>query len=226
MDSIEITIKRTAAASAVAAKFLARRDAREATICGCGVQARAQIEALCAVLPLERIYLFDLDEMAGRKLARELENDSRLEVNVTHELAPAVQASDVCVTCTTARKFFLRKEDVRPGTFIAAVGADDKQKQEIDPALMASARVVADSAEQCRAFGDFHHAITAGLATAEGIYAELSAIVAGRTPGRTNDAEIFVFDSTGVAIEDAAAAVVVYEKGERENYQTNSFRFQ
>ena len=107
---------------------------------------------------------------------------------------------------------FVRKEDVVPGTFIAAVGADDTHKQEIDPALMASAKVVADSLEQSCTIGDTHHAIDQGLMRKEDVYAELSEIVAGRKPGRTSDEEIIVFDSTGVAIEDAVAAVAVYEK--------------
>ena len=106
----------------------------------------------------------------------------------------------------------MRKEHVSPGTFIAAVGADDKHKQEIDPALMASARVVVDSLDQCCAIGDLHHAISQGLMGRENVYAELCEIVAGRKPGRTSEDEIIVFDSTGVAIEDAVTAAAIYEK--------------
>lgn len=82
-----------------------------------------------------------------------------LEIEPIGELAPALRKSDVCVTCSTAINFFLRKEDVAPGTFIAAVGADDTHKQEIDPALMASAKVVADSLDQSCTIGDTHHVI-------------------------------------------------------------------
>ena len=106
----------------------------------------------------------------------------------------------------------MRKEDVVPGTFIAAVGADAAHKQEIDPALMASAKVIADSREQCCTVGDTHHAIAQGLMRKEHIYAELCEIVAGKKAGRTRDDEIIIFDSTGVAIEDGVAAVTVYEK--------------
>jgi len=106
----------------------------------------------------------------------------------------------------------VNKADVAPGTFIAAVGADDAHKQEIDPALMARAKVVADSLEQCCAIGDTHHAITRGLMRKEDVYAELAEIVAGGKPGRTHDVDIIVFDSTGVAIEDAVSAAAVYEK--------------
>jgi len=104
------------------------------------------------------------------------------------------------------------QEEVGPGTFIAAVGADSEDKQEIDPALMAAVRVVADSVDQGCTVGDTHHAIAAGLMERGNVYAELSQIVAGHKPGRTHADEIIIFDSTGVAIEDAIAAVAVYEK--------------
>jgi ornithine cyclodeaminase/alanine dehydrogenase-like protein (mu-crystallin family) len=106
----------------------------------------------------------------------------------------------------------VRKGDVRPGTFIAAVGADAEHKQEIDPALIASAKVVADSLDQSCAIGDVHHAIAHGLMRKEDVYAELCEIVAGHKIGRVTDDEIIVFDSTGVAIEDAVAAAAVYER--------------
>jgi len=211
-DSIDITIKRTAAASAVAAKYLARRGSSVATLCGCGHQAATQLRALCAVLPLRKIHAFDLDRSAAENFAANLSDELQLEIEPVRDLGPALQQSDVCITCTTATRFFVRKKDVIPGTFIAAVGADDPHKQEIDPALMASAKVVADSLEQSCAIGDTHHAIDQGLMRKEDVYAELSEIVAGRKPGRTSDDEIIVFDSTGVATEDAVAAVAVYEK--------------
>jgi ornithine cyclodeaminase/alanine dehydrogenase-like protein (mu-crystallin family) len=212
LDSIDITIKRTAAASAVAAKYLAQPDSSVVTFCGCGQQAAAHLRALRAVLPLQKIYAFDLDAAAVRDFADELREELELEIEPVVDLAPALRQSDVCVTCTTAQQFFVRKEEIVPGTFIAAVGADDSHKQEIDPGLLASAKVVADNLEQVCAIGDTHHAIAQGLMRKEDVYGELSEIVAGRKPGRTGDNEITIFDSTGVAIEDAVAAVAVYEK--------------
>lgn len=211
-DSIDITIKRTAAASAVAAKYLARPDSCVATICGCGNQGRAQLRALRAVLPLQKIYAFDQDEKAARNLATELAQELSLKIEVVRDLHLVIGKSDVCVTCTPSHQFFVHQADVSRGTFIAAVGADSEHKQEIDPGLMASCKVVADSIEQCSTIGDLHHAISRGLMRKENVHAELAEVVAGRKPGRTNEDEITVFDSTGVAIEDAAAAVAVYEK--------------
>jgi alanine dehydrogenase len=210
LDSMEITIKRTAAATAVAAKYLARKNSRVATICGCGRQAAAQLRVLCAVLPLEKIFAHDLNEEVARNLAAKLSSEPRIEP--IRDLPGAIRQSDVVVTCTASRQFFVRQEEVSPGTFVAAVGADAEDKQEIDPALMAAAKVVADSVDQACTIGDTHHAIAAGLMERANVYAELSEIVAGGKPGRTHADEIIVFDSTGVAIEDAIAAATVYEK--------------
>jgi alanine dehydrogenase len=210
LDSMEITIKRTAAATALAAKYLARKNGRVATICGCGRQAAAQLRALRAVLPLKRIFAFDLNEEVARNFAAQL--SIKCKIDPVRHLSEAIRQSDVVVTCTSSHQFFVRQEEVKAGTFIAAVGADADDKQEVDPALMASAKVVVDSLDQVCAIGDTHHAIAAGLMERGDIYAELSELVAGRKPGRTQADEITVFDSTGVAIEDAIAAVTIYEK--------------
>jgi alanine dehydrogenase len=212
LDSIDITIKRTAAASAIAAKYLARKESSVATICGCGQQGRTQLRAVLLVLPLTKVYAFDVNERAAIDFRNELSPELKVDIEFVRDLASAIQKSDVCITCTTANESFVCKEDVRPGTFIAAVGADDEHKQEIDSALIASAKVVADSLEQSCAIGDVHHAIAKGLMRKEDVYAELCEIVACQKIGRVADDEIIVFDSTGVAIEDAVAAVAVYER--------------
>jgi alanine dehydrogenase len=212
LDSIDITIKRTAAASAVAVKYLARKESSVATICGCGRQGRAQLRAVLLVLPLTKIYAFDVNEHAAINFRNELLPELKIDIELVRDLAGAIQKSDVCITCTTANESFVWKEDVRPGTFIAAVGADNEDKQEIDSSLIASAKVVADSLEQSCAIGDVHHAIAHGLMRKEDVYAELCEIVAGQKIGRVADDEIIVFDSTGVAIEDAVAAAAVYER--------------
>jgi alanine dehydrogenase len=212
LDSIDITLKRTAAASAVAAKYLARKDSSVATICGCGQQGRAQLLAVLLVLPLTKIYAFDINKRAAIDFRNELSPELKIDIELVRDLPSAIQKSDVCITCTTANESFVCKEDVSPGTFIAAVGADNEDKQEIDPALIASAKVVVDSLDQSRAIGDVHHAIAHGLMRKEDVYAELCEIVAGQKIGRVADDEVIVFDSTGVAIEDAVAAAAVYER--------------
>jgi ornithine cyclodeaminase/alanine dehydrogenase-like protein (mu-crystallin family) len=110
------------------------------------------------------------------------------------------------------REPFLGPEDVAPGTFLAAVGSDSADKQEIDPAILAAAKVVADSLEQCAEIGEIHHALASGTIERSDVYAELSEIAAGRKPGRVMPEEVTVFDSTGTALQDVAAAAAVYEK--------------
>jgi alanine dehydrogenase len=222
LDSIDITIKRTAAASGVAAKYLARPDSSVAVLCGCGQQAAAQLQAISATLPLKKIYVFDSDSRAAEEFAEVQAREFGIAIEAVSDLRSALQGSDVCVTCTTATEFFIRREDVRPGTFIAAVGADDSHKQEIDPALMASAKVVADNLDQSCTIGDTHHAIAAGLMRREDIHAELAEIVVGRKTGRTSASEITIFDSTGIALEDAVSAIAVYEKARG---RTAAFKF-
>jgi alanine dehydrogenase len=215
MDSIEITILRTGAATAVAAKYLAHDDARVATICGCGNQGRIQLKALMKVRAIERVYAFDLDHARAERFASELSDELSIEAQAVRDLTPAVRQSDVCVTCTPSRQFFLKREDVAPGTFIAAVGADDERKQELDPQLFAGHKIVVDLLEQCAAIGDLHHALDQGLITRADVHAELGQVVAGRKPGRTSRNEIIIFDSTGTALQDVVAAALVYEKAEQ-----------
>ena len=212
MDSIEVTIRRTAAATAVAAKHLARPESETVTVCGCGHQGRAHLRALARVLPLRRAYAYDKDVAAARACAAQLSQELGIDVTPVTDHAEAVRASDVCVTCTPTRRPFLLREHVRPGTFVAAVGADSPDKQELDPALLAAGVVVPDVLEQCASIGELHHALEAGAITREAVHAELADVVTARKPGRRSREEITIFDSTGTALEDVAAAAVVYEK--------------
>jgi alanine dehydrogenase len=210
LDSIEITIKRTGAATAVAARCLARPESQVATIWGCGTQGRIQLAALRHVLDIRQVFLIDQEAAAAEALAAELANEG-LDVDVPAEPRKAARASDVIVTCTSAHAPFLGASDVRSGTFIAAIGADNPEKNEIDPALMARASVVTDLTEQCSYMGDLHHAIRAGTMQAADVHAELGQLVAGLKPGRTESHEIMLFDGSGVGIQDVAASARAYE---------------
>ena len=214
MDSGSVTALRTGAATAVAAKFLARPDARTAThrrlrrpgrdpargasppSCHCSGPGSST-----SIRPAPRPWpprASATPRPAGRSAVR--------------ISAPRFLASDVCVTCTPARRAFVTAADVAPGTFIAAVGADNRGKQELDPSLVASATVVVDVLDQCAEIGELQHVLAAGLMTREQVHAELADVVAGRRPGRTRREEITIFDSSGTALQDVAAAVAVYEK--------------
>jgi alanine dehydrogenase len=117
----------------------------------------------------------------------------------------------VIATCTPAHAPFLDVADVRPGTFIAAIGADNPEKSEIVPALMARARVVTDLTAQCAHMGDLNHAIRAGAMRQADVHAELGELVAGRKAGRASAAEITIFDGSGLGILDVAAAAHAFD---------------
>jgi len=212
MESASVTMLRTGAATAVAAKFLARRDARTATVIGCGVQGDIQLAAIKAVLPLQRAFLLDTDHGRAEDAAARATTRLGVRAEAVKDLGAALRQSDVCVTCTPARRAYVMAGDIAPGTFLAAVGADSQGKQELDPTLVANATLVVDSLEQCAEIGELQHVLAAGLMRREDVHAELGDVVAGRRPGRTQSAEVTIFDSTGTALQDVAAAVVVYEK--------------
>ena len=199
LDSIEITILRTGAATAVATKYLARRDARTLLICGCGLQGRISIDAISRVREIRELLLFDVDRARAESLARDTGG------TVVDTLVPA----DIIVTCTPSRRAFLAAAS--PGAFIAAVGADSSEKQELEPALMASSTVIVDDLGQCASFGDLRGAIAAGAMTERDVRGTLADVLTGRIE-RTSADEIMIFDSTGTALQDVAAAAIVYDR--------------
>ena len=211
MDSASVTALRTGAATAVAAKRLARADSRAATVVGCGAQGEIQLAAIAAVLPLERAWVLDTDQARAEGLAARARVDLGLRVSVATDLRAALRGSDVCVTCTPSRRPLVFRRDVTAGTFVAAVGADSQGKQELEPALLASSTLVVDVLAQCAEIGELQHALAAGLMTRTDVHAELTDVVTGRRPGRTRDDEITIFDSSGTALQDVAAAVAVYD---------------
>jgi ornithine cyclodeaminase/alanine dehydrogenase-like protein (mu-crystallin family) len=183
-----------------------------AAICGCGLQGRAQLRALTRVLPLTECRAFDRDERRAGAFATEMSAELSLRVTVATDARAAVRGADVCVTCTPSRRAFLDRGDVSNGAFLAAVGADNPEKQELTTELMAASTVVVDVLDQCVTMGDLHHALNAGTMSREQVHAELHDVVGGKRPGRRSPGEIVIFDSTGTALEDVAAAAVVYEK--------------
>jgi len=209
MDSIELTILRTGAATAVAAKYLAKEDAKTATIWGCGNQGLISVRMLMQVRDIASIYLFDTNRAAAEAAANALEGVP-VKVQIVENPLSAVRKSDICITCTTSRTPLLKLGDVAPGTFVAAVGADSESKQELDPLLMKSSKVVADLVEQSAAIGDLHHAIAAGVMEKADVHAQLGEVICGMKHGREKSEEIIIFDSTGMALQDVAAATVVY----------------
>ncbi len=212
MESAEITIKRTGAATAVAAKYLATPEARVATIVGAGNQGGIQLEALTRVRRLEKVFVCDQDPAAADAFAARLGERLKITVQACSDLAAAARESDIVVTCTPSKKWIVGRDMVSPGAFVAGVGADSPDKQELEPALLAQTSVVTDLTEQCAHVGDLHHAIAAGLMRASDVRGELGEVIIGRAPARRDASEIIIYDATGTALQDVAAAVLVYEK--------------
>ena len=212
LDSALITALRTAAATAVAAKYLSRADAKTLAVIGCGTQGRATVEALRVVRPIDEVVAYDTDAACADRFARELTEQHGTNVRAVGSVDEAVRTADIVVTCTTARTAILDKHHLRPGLFIAAVGADNPEKQELTPALLSQTKIVADIIGQAAAMGDLHHALEAGAVRQEDVHGELAGVICGRVPGRTSDDEIFVFDSTGTALQDVAAASIAVQR--------------
>jgi alanine dehydrogenase len=206
LDSTEVTLRRTAAASALAARLLARPESRTLLICGCGEQGRAHVEAIREILPIERCLFWDQDHARAERLAAEL------NAAAVQDVRSGAESADLIVTCTTASVPFLDADFVAPGAFIAAVGADNPDKSEVSPQLMAAATIVTDLTAQCAAMGDLHHAIEAGVMAETDVHRELAEVVSGARRGRSSSQEIIVFDSTGTGLQDVAAAAAIYQR--------------
>jgi ornithine cyclodeaminase/alanine dehydrogenase-like protein (mu-crystallin family) len=207
LDSASLTARRTAAATALAARWLARPDADALTLIGCGVQGRAHLELLRRLLPLRHIYLHDRDPHRARQLARAARVGFDGELRCVTRAADGTRRSPIVVCCTTARRPFLRLADVMPGAFVAAVGADHAGKRELDDDLLAAARLVVDSRAQAAAMGEWRHARRSRRTRPP----ELGEIVRGARRGRLDAEQILVFDSTGFALQDCCAVDAVLD---------------
>ncbi|HEX6224731.1 MAG TPA: ornithine cyclodeaminase family protein [Chryseolinea sp.] len=213
IDSIEITILRTGAATGIASKYLSKQRSETLTIFGCGNQGLVSFKAIAVSRNLKTVYLHDTMQSQAENLMKQITSLSKgIEALCVDDVKSAIKQSDIIVTCTPSRTPIVYLEDVAPGTFIAAVGCDSEEKSEIHPRLMSKCKVISDFTDQCAAFGDLHHAIEQGLVTKSHVHAELGQIIARQKTGRDNDREVIVFDSTGTAVQDVAAASIVYEK--------------
>jgi ornithine cyclodeaminase/alanine dehydrogenase-like protein (mu-crystallin family) len=215
MDSMSVTLLRTAAATAVAARRLAAEDADAIAVIGCGAQAMSQVEALRVVRPVRRVVAYDRDADNTRRFLADVERLG-LEAIARSSVADAVRDAPMVVTCTTSRSPVLASRDVGDRCFIAAVGADSPDKSEIAPELMARAAVVVDDLDQCAAFGDLHHALTAGAMQRSDVRATLLDVVRRPDDYAALRDGLSVFDSTGIPIEDVAAAARIFARADED----------
>jgi ornithine cyclodeaminase/alanine dehydrogenase-like protein (mu-crystallin family) len=216
MDGTALTALRTGAASGAATDVLARPDARRAAVFGAGTQGRTQLEAVCAVRPIEEACVYDVAADRAGAYAEEMGQALSVPVRVAGTPEEAVRQADVICTATTATSPVFDDADVQPGTHLNAVGAYTPEMQEIPVETVLRARVLIDQREASLAeAGDLLIPMQQGLMTEGHIAGELGEVVAGRKVGRTSPEEVTLFKSVGVAVQDVAAAAAVLAEAER-----------
>jgi alanine dehydrogenase len=213
MAATVLTALRTGAASGVASKYLARPGSSTLGLIGAGAQAAYQFRAVAGQLPIAEVVVWAPENDTVRRdaflAAISAEHPSvRFRAGSLEEAA----ASDVLCTTTPARAPLFAADAIRPGTHVNAVGADGPGKQELDPAILKGARVIVDERYQAVHGGEVNVAITEGIFSESDIAGTLPDVVNGSIPGRTSDSEITIFDSTGLAIQDIAVAILAYTR--------------
>jgi ornithine cyclodeaminase/alanine dehydrogenase-like protein (mu-crystallin family) len=210
LESGALTGLRTAATAALAATFGARAQASRLAVIGAGAQAPYGIDAMAARFALADIAIADLDPARAEALADRERGKGRPARAAA--LDAAVRDADIVLTLTPSRRPVISSGMVREGAFVAAMGADNPDKQEIDPDLFAAARVIADDPDQCAKEGDLAHALRAGTITRAEVVGALADLAAGRVSARRSPDDVVLFDSTGSGLQVVAAAAAAYER--------------
>ena len=212
-DNGYLTDLRTAAAGAVAAKYLARRDVRVVGVVGAGGQGRIQILALAKVRSFQKVVAYDLDNNRLAAYIEQMPHIVEAEFVAAQNVESLVRASDILVTCTPSREPYVRAQWLHPGLHITAMGSDAPYKQELESEVLSRADLlVCDHRGQCAERGELHHGLEDGTISEENEIVELGDITSGRHPGRSDESQITICDLTGVGVQDAAIAALTYDK--------------
>jgi ornithine cyclodeaminase len=213
LDASSVTAIRTAAASAVATRALARAAAGDLAILGSGTQARSHLDAMRAVRTLRRVRVWSRRPESARRFAEREGERTGLAVEPMSSAREAVDGADLICTVTAAREPVLFGEWIAPGAHVNAAGASTPNARELDAAAVARSRLFTDRRESLLAeSGDFLLARGEGAVTDDHILGEIGEVLEGKIPGRRADAEITLFKSLGIAVEDLAAGWHVYRK--------------
>jgi len=215
MDGTWITNMRTGAAGGVAAKYLARRDSKIIGMVGAGTQARSQLLALNLVFKIEEVKIYSKRFESCERFKKEM-GSLGLNISIKEKVEDAVRGCDILVTTTPVTQPIVENEWIEEGMHINAIGADAPLKEELDPRILKRAKIVVDDIEQACHSGEINVPISKGIISRAEIYAELGEIIAGKKVGRVTDSEITIFDSTGLAIQDIATALIVYKKAKEQ----------
>jgi len=213
MDGRYITEARTAAASAASAKYLAKTDARVLAVIGSGVQARSHIEALVRVRDVEEIHVWGRTPAHADALVAELAPRTQAKLTSAESVEQAVRDADIIALVTASREPVLRREWVRAGAHICAVGACRPDQREMDTALVRDALVFVDSRMGALVeAGDIVIPLSEGAITEQHVVAEIGHVIAGAAAGRQSAAAITIYKSLGMAVEDVAAARLAWRR--------------
>ncbi len=214
MGGQNITAMRTAAAGGIAAKHLANMDSKVVTFVGAGVQARTQFLALFAAgFCLEEIRVWDISPKAVDAFISDVKcKAGQIKFFHVNNLAEAVHGADIVVTTTPSKVPIILDSWVSDGTHFNCVGADAPGKEEIDPEILKRAKIIVDNWAQACHSGEINVPLRDGVISKDGVWAELGEILTGIKVGRTSPQEITVFDTTGIAVQDAVTANLVYMK--------------
>ncbi|MHA2374384.1 MAG: ornithine cyclodeaminase family protein [Candidatus Thorarchaeota archaeon] len=216
MDGTYITASRTGAAGAIAASLLARKESKTVGVVGAGTQGRMQVLGLKEFFSIERVNVWDIDDASKKRYEKTMPDILNAEVKAMDSVEEVVKNADIIVTVTPSRKALVMAEWIGDGVHINAIGADGKGKQELDPKIMKKAsKIVVDSLDQCKVIGELQHAFGQGIISEENVHAEIGDILSGKKTGRETQDEITVFDSTGLAAQDIAAASVVFQLAQK-----------
>jgi len=213
MDGTYVTAMRTGAITGVAAKYLARKDAKTVTVFGAGVQARTQVWAIKTVRDIEQVRVYDPIQATAEKFVAEMSKKLGIEVIQIDSPQKAVYGSDIIITATTSSQPVLKCEWMDKKTHVSAIGAFYPNYRELDTATIAEAKVVVDDLDAVmREAGDILIPLKEGAITKDHIYAELKDLVSGEKRGRLSEDGLTVFKTVGLAIQDASVAKMVLNK--------------
>jgi ectoine utilization protein EutC len=213
LDNGYLTDVRTAAAGAIAAKYLARENIETVGVIGTGSQAKYQMLALKQVRQFNRLIVYGRNPNRTNQYIKEMEPLLNVQINVAQSVEELVKESDVVVTTTPSRTPIIRTEWLHPGLHITAMGSDAEHKQELESGILKQADLlVCDVKSQCFKLGELRHGLEQGLLSNESDIVELGDITSGQTPGRTNDQQVTVCDLTGTGVQDTAIALYAFNE--------------
>jgi len=213
VDGSYHTVMRTGSAAAVSIKWMARKDSKKLAIIGAGHMAEGAIQTCNEIFKWSEVRVWSRGEETLDHFVKAMQPKfDHFEIKPSTDLEQTVRGADVVVTLTPARGPIVMADWISPGTHIAAVGADKKGDQELESRLLKGARIFVDDIRQCRTDGEINVPLSQGVITEADIAGEIGEVITGKKPGRTSDAEITIFDSTGIALQDSATVPLEYER--------------